>query len=75
VQRFLQDDRVTEAASRMGVRTADLAAGVSTLDEAALSQVAERTRAADRDLAGGGETVIISTTAIIIILLVLILVT
>jgi len=76
VQRFLQDDRVIAAASRMGVRTADLAAGVSTLDETTLDQVAERTRAADFNLAGGGhETVVISTTAIIIILLVLILVT
>ena len=73
VQRFLQDDRVTEVASRMGVRTADLAAGISTLDEATLSQVAERTRAADRDLAGGDDKIIISTTAIIIALLIIIL--
>ena len=75
VQRFLQDDRVTEAASSMGIRTAALAARVSMLDEATLDQVAERTRAAYRDLAGGGHsTVVISTTAIIIGLLILILV-
>ena len=72
VQRFLRDSRVTEIAKKMGIQTADLAAGVSTLDEATLSQVAERTRAADRDLAGG-DTVVISTTVIIIVLLILIL--
>lgn len=73
VQSFLQDARVTEAASRMGVSTADLAAGASTLDESTLNQWAERTRAADRGLAGGSDTVVISTTAIIIGLLILIL--
>jgi hypothetical protein len=73
VQHFLQDERVTEIAGRMGIRTADLAAGVSTLDEATLSQVAGRIHAADLDLAGGSNTVVISTTAIIIALLVVIL--
>ncbi len=73
VQRFLQDDRVIEAATSMGVRASDLAAGVQTLDASALHQVAERTRASDRQLAGGNQTVVISTTAIIIGLLILIL--
>lgn len=73
VQRFLQDERVTGVASRMGVRTATLAADVSMLDEATLSQVADRTRAANRDLAGGSQNIVISATALIIILLVLIL--
>jgi hypothetical protein len=72
VQRFLQDSRVSEIAASMGVKTADLAAIVSSLDEALLAQLADRTRAADRDLAGG-DTVVISTTAIIIVLLILIL--
>lgn len=45
-----------------------------TTDAATPAQVEGRTRAADRDLAGGN-TVVISTTAIIIILLILILVT
>jgi hypothetical protein len=74
VQRFLRDSRVTAVATKMGIRTVDLAAGVSMLDDATLSQVAERTRAADRDLAGG-DTVVISTTVIIIVLLILILLT
>jgi len=52
----------------------ELAAIVSTLDEATLSQLADRTRAADRDLAGGDQ-IVISTTVIIIILLILILLT
>jgi len=73
VQSFLRNERVTEAASRMGFRTADLAARVSTLDEATLSQVAGRAHAANLDLAGGSDTVVISTTAIIIALLVIIL--
>lgn len=73
VQRFLQDSRVVEAARGLGVHATDLAAGVATMSEDALSQVAEQTRAAQRDLAGGDSTVVISTTAIIIILLVLIL--
>jgi 2-hydroxychromene-2-carboxylate isomerase len=72
VQRFLQDSRVTNVASGLGIRTADLAAGVSTMNEAMLSQLAEQTRAAERGLAGG-DTVVISTTAIIIVLLVIIL--
>lgn len=75
VQRFLQDDKVIEAAKSMGLRTEDLSARVGQLDDATLSQVASRTRAADLDLIGGQDYVIISTTAIIIILLVLILVT
>ena len=74
VQRFLQDSRVADVASGMGMRTADLAAGVSTLNEAMLSQLAEQTRAADRELAGG-EAVVISTTAIVIVLLIIILLT
>lgn len=74
VQRFLRDSRVTAVATKLGIRTADLAAVVSTLDEVTLSQVADRTRAADRDLAGGDQ-VVISTTVIIIVLLVLILLT
>jgi hypothetical protein len=73
VQHFLQDPRVAEVAGTMGIRISDLAAGVSTLDDAALSQLAERTRAADRDLAGGDGKVLISTTVIIIALLVVIL--
>ncbi len=75
VQQFLQNDRVIEAAKSLGVRSDDLAAKVSRLDNASLSQVAEQTRAANLDLVGGKEYVIISTTAIIIILLILILVT
>lgn len=47
---------------------------VGTTDAATRASVEERTRASDRDLAGGN-TVVISTTAIIIILLILILVT
>jgi hypothetical protein len=73
VQSFLLNDRVTQAASRMGFRTADLAARVSTLDEATLSQVAGRVHAANLDLAGGNDTVVISTTAIIIALLIIII--
>lgn len=74
VQRFLQDSRVTEIATKLGIKTADLAAAVRMLDEGTLSQVADRTRAADRDLAGGDQ-IIISTTVIIIVLLILILLT
>lgn len=74
VQRFLQDSRVKDAATKLGIRTTELSAIVGALDEATLQQVADRTRAADRDLAGGDQ-VVISTTVIIIILLVLILLT
>lgn len=74
VQRFLRDTRVTEVAAKLGIQTVELAAAVRTLEEGTLSQVAERTRAADRNLAGGDQ-VIVSTTAIIIVLLVLILLT
>lgn len=73
VQRFLQDDRVSEAANRLGVRTSDLAARVSTLDEVTVGQLADRIRTADRGLAGGDGSLVIGTTAIIIILLIVIL--
>jgi hypothetical protein len=71
IQRFLQDPRVIAVASGMGVRTSDLAVGVSRLDEATLSQIAAKTRAVDPALAGGS-TVVITTTVIIIALLILI---
>lgn len=73
VQHFLQNPRVAKVASGMGIRIADLAADVSALDEATLSQVAVRIHAADLDLAGGSNTVVISTTAIIIALLIVII--
>jgi Skp family chaperone for outer membrane proteins len=74
VQRFLRDSRVNEVAAKLGIQTADLAAAVRTLDEGTLSQLADRTRAAERDLAGGDQ-IVISTTVIIIVLLILILLT
>jgi hypothetical protein len=74
VQRFLRDSTVREIATKLGIQAADLAASVSMLDEAMLNQVADRTRAAERDLAGGDQLVI-STTVVIIILLILILLT
>ncbi len=72
---FLQTDRVMATAKDMGVNVDDLSGKVATLDDATLTQLAERTRAADLGLAGGAEYVVISTTLIIIILLVLILIT
>jgi len=74
VQQFLQNPRVMEQATRLGVNPADLSARVGTMDEGALKDIAARTRAANFDLAGGDQVVIISTTALIIILLILILV-
>lgn len=73
VQHFLQNDQVIETATGMGVSTAALAASIGSMDEALLGQIAERTRAAERGLAGGSSTVVLSTTAIIIILLIIIL--
>ncbi len=74
VQQFLQNSRVIEQAGRLGVNAADLSARAGTMDEAALSDLAQRAGAANVALAGGDSTVILSTTAIIIILLILILV-
>ena len=73
VQRFLQNDRVATVATSMGVRATDLAAGVSRLDEATLSQLAERTRAADLGLAGGDGKVVLGTTAFLLIIIIIIL--
>jgi hypothetical protein len=73
VQQFLQDERVVGVASSMGVSTTDLAGRVSTLDEATLSQVADRTRAADLNLAGGDQTIVLGTTAILLIIIIIIL--
>lgn len=73
VQRFLQTDAVRQQAARMGVTSEDLAAKVATLDAATLSDLAERTRAADQQLAGG-DTIVISATVVIIVLLIIILI-
>lgn len=75
VLRFLQQGQVVATAKDMGVNVSDLSAKVATLDDATLSQLAERTHAAELGLAGGERYVVISTTLIIIILLILILVT
>lgn len=73
VQRFLHDPRVVEAANGLGVRAADLSAGVSRLDEGTLRQVAQQIRAGDPARAGGSETVVITSTLLILILLVVII--
>jgi hypothetical protein len=73
VQRFLRTDAVRQAGTRMGVNTDDLAAKVATLDAATLGTLAERTRAADQQLAGG-DTIVISATVVIIALLVIIII-
>ena len=73
VQHFLQNEQVIGVATSMGVSTTDLAGRVSTMDEASLSQVAERTRAADLNLAGGDQTIVLGTTAILLIIIIIIL--
>jgi len=73
VQRFLRSDAVRQAGTRMGVNTDDLAAKVATLDESTLGTLADRTRAADQQLAGG-DTIVISATVVIIALLIIILI-
>lgn len=73
VQAFLQNDQVIGVANSVGVSTSDLASRVSTMDEASLSQVADRTRAADLGLAGGDQTIVLGTTAILLIIIIIIL--
>ena len=73
VQQFLRDDRVVEAAAGIGVNAADLATRASRLDDATLRQVAARTRADDRGLAGGDQKVVLGTTAILLIIIIIIL--
>ena len=74
VQGFLQTERVRSAAAGMGVKTEDLAARVGALDEATLSGLAERTRADERQLAGGSNIVVSSTVIIIALLIIILLV-
>ena len=73
VRDFLALPQVQKVADRMGVSTADLSAGVASLDQASLDRIAQQTVVGDRPLAGGADTIVISTTAIIIGLLILIL--
>lgn len=73
VQQFLQDQRVIGVANSMGVSTADLSNRVSSMDETTLSQVAERTRAADLNLAGGDQKIVLGTTALLLIIIIIIL--
>lgn len=75
VQRWLQTDRVTATAARMGVNTASLTTQVAALDDATLGSLAAQARADERQLAGGDSKIVISTTAVIIALLILILIT
>jgi hypothetical protein len=72
VRDFLALPQVQKVADRMGVSTADLSAGVASLDQASLDRIAQQTVVGDRPLAGGAN-IVISTTAIIIGLLILIL--
>ena len=71
VRDFLANARVESVANRLGVSTADLTAGVATLDQAALDRIARQDGVTD--LAGGDQKVVISTTVIIIALLIIIL--
>jgi hypothetical protein len=73
VRDFLAIPQVQKVADRMGVSTAELSAGVATLDQSSLDRIAQLGVVADRPLAGGDNTIVISTTAIIIGLLILIL--
>jgi hypothetical protein len=73
VQSFLQNEQVIGVANSMGVSTADLSSRVSTMDETTLNQVAERTRAANLDLAGGDQRIVLGTTAILLIIIIIIL--
>jgi hypothetical protein len=73
VRRFLQHQEVRVTAERMGVRTSDLETAVATLDGQALQDLADRTRAAEGDLAGGAN-IVITSTIVIIALLILILI-
>jgi hypothetical protein len=73
VQHFLQNEQVIGVAKSMGVNTTELAGRVSAMDEASLNQVAERTRAADLNLAGGDQTIVLGTTAILLIIIIIIL--
>lgn len=71
VRNFLATPQARSVADRMGVGTSDLSAGVASLDQTALDQIAEQIGVVDR--AGGDQKIIISTTVIIIALLILIL--
>jgi len=73
VQRFLRSDGVRRVADGMGITVNDLNDRVATLDEATLNDLADRTRAAERELAGG-DTIVISSTVVIIALLIIILI-
>jgi predicted metalloprotease len=73
VQAFLQNNQVIGVANSMGVSTTDLSNRVSSMDEVSLSQVAERTRAAEAGLAGGDQTIVLGTTAILLIIIIVIL--
>ncbi len=73
VQRFLQSDAVRRVAKGMGVEASDLQDRVATLDGPALQSLADQTRAAERQLAGG-DVIVISSTVVIIALLIIILI-
>lgn len=73
VRDFLAIPQVQNMASRMGVSTSELSAGVGTLDQASLDQIAQQTAVGDVARAGGSDTIVISSTVIIIALLIIIL--
>ncbi|NOT08004.1 MAG: hypothetical protein HOP28_07345 [Gemmatimonadales bacterium] len=70
---MLTTTQARQVAAKMGANTADLLAGLATLDEGSVTFLADRARANERLLAGGAGNIVISTTAVIIGLLILIL--
>ena len=73
IRDFLAIPQVQSMASRMGISTSELSAGVGTLDQASLDQIAQQTAVGDVARAGGSDTIVISSTVIIIALLIIIL--
>lgn len=74
IRRVLHHPRVEQVAKALGLDVARADAAVSTLEGAALAQVASQATNVDRSLAGGQSLTITYTTLIIILLVVIILI-
>ncbi len=70
----LKRTQVTEVASRLGLKVANAATAVATLNKVDLTQAADAARRAEAQFAGGSSTVIISMTTVLLILIIVLLV-
>ena len=69
----LEQSKVREVASRLGLNVTRADAALATMTSAELAELATSARAVQTDLAGGNQTIVISLTTLLLIIIIVIL--